>query len=94
MGGTFELSSEFFGKNPYFKVINDGEGGMLLYTERPLTQEIIDFILKMDGIKSCDADTQSNVQPNLEIFVGNVPLKGKLNDTVYARTVYICCGYI
>jgi len=88
MGGTFELSPEFSEKNPYFKVINDGEGGMSLYTERPLTQEMIGFILKMDGIKSCDADTQSNVQLNLEIFAGNVPLKGDLNDTVYARTVY------
>lgn len=88
MGGIFELSPEFSEKNPYFKTINDGEGGMTLYTERPLTQEMIDFILKMDGIKSCDAETQSNVQPNLEIFKGNVPLKGELNDSVYARTVY------
>lgn len=88
MGGTFELSPEFSEKNPYFKVINDGEGGMTLYTERPLTQEMIDLILKMDGIKSCDADTQSNVHPDLEIFEGNVPLKDGINDSVYARTVY------
>ncbi|MCM1048151.1 MAG: FtsX-like permease family protein [Clostridiales bacterium] len=88
MGGTFELSPEFSEKNPYFKVINDGEGGMTLYTERPLTQEMIDLILKTDGIKSCDADTQSNVQANIEIFEGNVALKGEINDSVYARTVY------
>lgn len=88
MGGIFELMPEFSEKNPYFKTVNDDEGGVTLYTERPLTQEMIDLILQMDGIKSCDADTQSNVQPNLEIFKGNVPLKGKLNDSVYARTVY------
>ncbi len=88
MGGIFELLPEFSEKNPYFKAINDDEGGVTLYTERPLTQEMIDLILQMDGIKSCDADTQSNVQPNLEIFKGNVPLKGELNDSVYARTVY------
>ena len=76
MGGTFELFPEFSESNPYFKTINDNEGGVTLYTERPLTQEIIDLILQMDGIKSCDADTQSNVWPNLEIFKGNVPLKG------------------
>lgn len=87
MGGIFELMPEFSEKNPYFKAIND-EGGVTLYTERPFTQEMIDLILQMDGIKSCDADTQSNVQPNLEIFKGNVPLKGELNDSVYARTVY------
>lgn len=88
MGGIFELLPEFSEKNPYFKAIDDGEGGMSLYTERPLTQEMIDLILKTDGIKSCDADTQSNVWPNIEIFKGNVPLKGELNDSVYARTVY------
>ena len=48
MGGIFELSPEFSEKNPYFKAINDGEGGVTLYTERPLTQEMIDFFLKMD----------------------------------------------
>ena len=88
MGGTFELLPEFSESNPYFKTINDDEGGVTLYTERPLTQEMIDLILQMDGIKSCDADTQSNVWPNLEIFKGNVPLKGELNNSVYARTVY------
>lgn len=88
MGGIFELMPEFSEKNPYFKAVNDDEGGVTLYTERPLTQEMIDLILQMDGIKSCDADTQSNVHPSLEIFKGNVPLKGKLNDSVYARTVY------
>lgn len=88
MGGIFELMPEFSEKNPYFKAVNDDEGGAALYTERPLTQEMLDLILQMDGIKSCDADTQSNVQPNLEIFKGNVPLKGELNNSVYARTVY------
>ncbi len=88
MGGTFELSPVFAESNPYFKMISDGEGGNELYTECPLTKEMIDLILATDGITSCDADTQTNVQPNLEIFKGNVPLKGELNDSVYARTVY------
>ncbi len=88
MGGTFELSPVFAESNPYFKMISDGEGGNELYTECPLTREMIDLILATDGITSCDADTQTNVQPNLEIFKGNVPLKGELSDSVYARTVY------
>ncbi len=88
MEGTFELSPVFAESNPYFKMISDGEGGNELYTECPLTREMIDLILATDGITSCDADTQTNVQPNLEIFKGNVPLKGELNDSVYARTVY------
>lgn len=76
MGGIFELLPEFSKNNPYFREINDEEGGVTLYTERPLTQEMIDLVLEIDGIKSCDADAQSNVRPNLEIFKGNVPLKG------------------
>lgn len=88
IGGAFELSPIFSESNPYFKVISDGEGGNELYTERPLTKEIIDLVFATDGITSCDAATQTNVQPNLEIFNGNVPLKGELNNSVYARTVY------
>lgn len=88
MGGAFELSPVFAESNPYFKVINDGEGGFELYTECPLTKALIDLVLAEDGIVSCDADTQSNVQTDLKIFEGNVPLKGNLNKSVYARTVY------
>lgn len=88
MGGAFELSPVFAESNPYFKMINDGEGGFELYTEHPLTKAMIDLLLAEDGIVSCDSGTQSNVQTDLEIFEGNVPLKGDLNKSVYARTVY------
>ena len=87
LGGVFELMPEFSEKNPYYTKLDDGDGGYTLYTERPLTQEIIDAVAKIGGIKKYDASTPTLVSTNLEVFPGNVPMKDKYNDLVYARTV-------
>ena len=87
LGGVFELMPEFSEKNPYYTKLDDGDGGYTLYTERPLTQEIIDAVAKIEGIKKYDASTPTLVSTNLEVFPGNVPMKDKYNDLVYARTV-------
>ncbi len=87
LGGVFELMPEFSEKNPYYTKLDDGNGGYTLYTKRPLTQEIIDAVAKIDGIEKYDASTPTLVSTNLEVFPGNVPMKDKYNDLVYARTV-------
>ena len=74
-------------KNPYYKMMNDGDGGYTLHTERPLTQEVINAVAKVDGIKKFDASTPTLVSTNLEVFPGNVPMKDRYNDLVYAQTV-------
>ncbi len=87
LGGFFTISPEYSEKNPYYKMMDDGDGGYTLHTERPLTQEIIDATAKIDGIEKYDASTPTLVFTNLEVFPGNVPMKDKYNDLVYARTV-------
>ena len=87
LGGKFQVLVNFSENNPYFKEIKDGEGNTELYTELPITQDVIDAIMTIDGIKSYDASSQILVSTNLTIFPGNVPLKGDLNNKVYARTV-------
>lgn len=87
LGGKFQVLVDFSENNPYFKEIKDVEGNAELYTELPITQDVIDAIMTIDGIKSYDASSQTLVSTNLTIFPGNVPLKGDLNNKVYARTV-------
>ena len=87
LGGFFTISPEYSEQNPYYKKMDDGDGGYTLYTERPLTQEVIDAVAKIDGIEKYDASTPTLVSTNLEVFPGNVPMKDKYNDLVYARTV-------
>ncbi len=87
LGGEFYVSVELSESNPYFRVVDDGEGTLDLYTELPVTQDMINAIMEISGIEKYDASVQTLVSTNLTIFPGNVPLKGELNNKVYARTV-------
>lgn len=87
LGGEFCVSVELTESNPYFRMDDDGEGALDLYTELPVTQDMIDAIMGINGIEKYDASAQTLVSTNLTIFPGNVPLKGDLNNKVYARTV-------
>ncbi len=87
LGGEFCVSVELSESNPYFRMDNDGEGALDIYTELPVTQDMIDAIMGISGVEKYDASAQTLVSTNLTIFPGNVPLKGDLNNKVYARTV-------
>ena len=87
IGGKFCVSVELSESNPYFRIEDDGEGALDLYTELPVTQDMIDAIMEIGGIEKYDASAQTLVSTSLTIFPGNVPLKGDLNNKVYARTV-------
>lgn len=87
LGGEFYVSVELSESNPYFKIVDDGEGALDFYTELPVTQDMIGAIMEISGIEKYDASAQTLVSTNLTIFPGNVPLKGELNNKVYARTV-------
>ncbi|MDE7311532.1 MAG: ABC transporter permease [Eubacterium sp.] len=87
LGGKFCITVELSESNPYFKIVDDGEGAHDLYTELPVTQDMIGAIMEISGIEKYDASAQTLVSTNLTIFPGNVPLKGELYNKVYARTV-------
>lgn len=87
LGGEFYVSVELSESNPYFRRVDDGEGALDLYTELPVTRDMINAIMEIGGIEKYDASAQTLVATNLTIFPGNVPLKGELNNKIYARTV-------
>lgn len=87
LGGEFYVSVELSESNPYFRRVDDGEGTLDLYTELPVTRDMINAIMEIGGIEKYDASAQTLVSTNLTIFPGNVPLKGELNNKIYARTV-------
>ncbi|MDE6927001.1 MAG: ABC transporter permease, partial [Acetatifactor sp.] len=87
LGGKFYITVELSESNPYFRIVDDGEGVLDLYTELPVTQDMIDAIMEISGIEKYDASARTLVSTNLTVFPGNVPLKGDINNKVYARTV-------
>ena len=87
LGGEFHITVEFSESNPYFRKTNDGEGNVELWTELPITQDVIDAVMSIDGMKSYDAETKTFVSTTLDVFPGNVPMKAEFNNLLYARTV-------
>ena len=87
LGGEFHITVELSESNPYFREMNDGEGNVELWTEFPITQDVINAVMSTDGIKSYDAETKTFVSTDLDVFPGNVPMKAEFNNLVYARTV-------
>ena len=45
LGGGFHVSVELSESNPYFRVVDDGEGALDLYTELPVTQDMMDVLI-------------------------------------------------
>ncbi len=45
LGGEFHVSVELTGSNPYFRMDDDGEGALDLYTELPVTQDMMDVLI-------------------------------------------------
>lgn len=86
LGGEFQMVTDLSDSNPYARKEFDGEGNVELYTEYPITQEVIDTIMTIDGIESYHAETHTLVFTNLDIFPGNVPVKAAYNDLIYAWT--------
>lgn len=87
LGGAFQMVTDLSEHNPYAKKAVDGEGNVELYTEYPITQDVIDTIMAVDGIQGYHAETHTLVSTNLDIFPGNVPMKAEYNNLVYAWTV-------
>jgi len=87
LGGEFQMVADLSDSNPYAKKIVDSEGNAELYTEYPITREIIDTVMTINGIKSYNAETHMFVSTNLDIFPGNVPMKAEYNNLIYAWSV-------
>lgn len=87
LGGEFTVAPDMSENNPYFKTETDDEGNYSIYTELPITQDLIDTVMQTGGIRSYSAMSQCLVSTGLEVIPGNVPVKEKYRDRVYARLV-------
>ncbi|MDE6389303.1 MAG: ABC transporter permease [Lachnospiraceae bacterium] len=87
LGGEFQMVVDLSDNNPYAKKTVDNEGNVELYTEYPITREIIDTVITINGIKNYSAETHTFVYTNLDIFPGNVPMKAEYNNLIYAWSV-------
>lgn len=70
-----------------YKMETDAEGNFSIYTQRPVTPEVINKVMKTTGIKSYDGMSQCLVSTKLDVIPGTVSVKDKYRDYVYGRFV-------
>ena len=87
LGGEFQIVVDLSDSNPYAGKIVDDDGSVELYTKYPVTREMIDTVMAINGVKSYNAETHMFVSTDLAIFPGNVPVKAEYSNLIYARSV-------
>ena len=85
LGGRFTVAPDYSPDNPYAKFDVDTEGNTSIHTERPVTKDVIDAVMRIDGIKGYDAAAQTLVDTDLDLLPGNVPVKSEYKDRATAR---------
>lgn len=87
LGGGFQIAVDLSDSNPYAGKIVDDDGSVELYTKYPVTREMIDTVMAINGVKSYNAETHMFVSTDLAIFSGNVPVKAEYSNLIYAWSV-------
>ena len=85
LGGEFQIAVDLSDNNPYAGKIVDSDGSVELYTKYPVTREMIDTVMAINGVKSYNAETHMFVSTDLAIFPGNVPVKAEYSNLIYAQ---------
>lgn len=85
-GAKFSLLTDYSRKNPYIKNQQTDRGDIIYYNEKPITQEVVDKILSVSGIKSHEiiAGWMPLVQ-NIELVPGSVDVDESLRRTSSAK---------
>jgi putative ABC transport system permease protein len=87
LGGRFQIAVDYSDNNPY-RVVEQTDTGMIIYTKMPITDEMISNIAKTSGIKTLNATTE--ITPNIKdikLFVGNIPIEKKFRSMTTALVV-------
>ena len=80
LGGEFQVNVSYSVENPYFKT-ETVDGGMIMYSEMPITEDIISAIMSVLGIGSYDATSELLLAVNDVDFVpGNIPIEDQFKS--------------
>ena len=78
LGGEFQIMVNYSDDNPYFKVDmleEDSAMSMVMYSELPITHDVIEAIMGLEGIEYFDASTELLLDTeNVKLIPGNIPI--------------------
>lgn len=88
LGGEFQLMVNYSEDNPYFKVDKTDTGGMVMYSEMPITHDDISSIMSIEGIESFDAFTELLLTAEgIKLIPGNIPIEDEFRTMTNTQIV-------
>lgn len=87
LGGEFQVNVNYSEDNPYFKM-DTVDGGVIMYSEMPISQEVISAIMKVPGIERYDATSELLLAvDDVDFIPGNIPIEDQFRNM--ANTVIV-----
>lgn len=87
LGGEFQVMVSYSEDNPYFTA-NMDDGGMIMYSEMPITHDLINAIMGVEGIEYFDASTELLLDTeNINLIPGNIPIDEEFNSMTNTHIV-------
>lgn len=88
LGGKFSIDINYSEENPYYHT-EKVEGGQIMYSSEQMNMDMVEKVMKIQGVESCDASVDTlSVLENIKFFPGNIPL-----DEEFAHTMKIVGTY-
>lgn len=88
LGGKFSIDINYSEENPYYHM-EKVEGGQIVYSSKQMNLNMVEKVMDISGIVSCDASVDTlAVLENIKFFAGNIPL-----DEEFAHTMKIVGTY-
>lgn len=82
LGSKFQVSVNYSEDNPYC-IMKTVDTGMIVYTEMPVTQEVISAIMNVQGIEGYDATSELLLAVDDVVFTpGTIPIKEQFKSMV------------
>ena len=93
LGGSFSVSVKYSDDNPYYheEIMEDSAGfsDVLLYSTKLISADFINKILKIPGVKSCEARTEALCQlEGMKLKAGTIPIEEEFENQQKMVAVY------
>lgn len=82
LGGKFSIDINYSEDNPYYHE-EKIDGGLIVYSSKQMTMEMVEKVMGISGIESCDASVESlTIMEEMKFFPGNIPLEEEFAHTM------------
>ena len=80
MGGELTIDVNYSDENPYYKE-EKFEDGRIIYSSKQMTVDMVEKVMKISGMRSCEASVDTLCQiDDIDFFSGNIPIEEEFKN--------------